>query len=144
MSATFLLSPQSYLPVIIEDTVLREIDKQEKKLENLNEQITYALINLLNRDGGKGDDRCKKWVQNRLLDTERELHTCADTAGNLRITRQEFEDETERCRPRHAIGVGNSGDPPSCAGNECYDGLRTLKIELLNFSLCHPHLCYRK
>jgi hypothetical protein len=66
-----------------------------EKVGKLNEQIKYALINLLNCDGVKGDDRCKKWVQNRLLDTERELHTCADTAGNLRITRQEFEDETK-------------------------------------------------
>ncbi|KAF7880713.1 uncharacterized protein EAF01_011982 [Botrytis porri] len=61
------------LPAIVDETVIEVIEEDEQKLKNVNQQIKTALTDLLNCESVKGDVRYRKWVQTRLMDTEREL-----------------------------------------------------------------------
>ncbi|TGO55421.1 hypothetical protein BCON_0092g00040 [Botryotinia convoluta] len=61
------------LPAIVDETVVEVIEEDEQKLKDVNQQIKTALTDLLNCESVKGDIRYRKWVQTRLMDTEREL-----------------------------------------------------------------------
>ncbi|KAB8290221.1 hypothetical protein EYC80_011090 [Monilinia laxa] len=61
------------LPAVIDETVVEEIEEDEQKLKNVNQQIKTTLTDLLNCESVRGDLRYRKWVQTRLMDTEREL-----------------------------------------------------------------------
>lgn len=53
--------------------MIEEIEEEEQKLKNVNQQIKTTLTDLLNCESVKSDLRYRKWVQTRLMDTEREL-----------------------------------------------------------------------
>lgn len=61
------------LPAVIDETGVEEIVEVEQKLKNVNQQIKTALTDLLNCESVRSDMRYRKWVQTRLMDTEREL-----------------------------------------------------------------------
>ncbi|CAD6442513.1 8be2d604-ffb2-4123-beb4-33026faccd47-CDS [Sclerotinia trifoliorum] len=61
------------LPAVIDETVVEEIEEDEQKLKDVNQQIKTTLTDLLNCESVRGDLRYRKWVQTRLMDTEREL-----------------------------------------------------------------------
>lgn len=61
------------LPVVVDETMIEEIEEEEQKLKNVNQQIKTTLTDLLNCESVKSDLRYRKWVQTRLMDTEREL-----------------------------------------------------------------------
>ncbi|KAA8565198.1 hypothetical protein EYC84_010935 [Monilinia fructicola] len=61
------------LPAVIDETVVEEIEEDEQKLKNVNQQIKTTLTDLLNCESVRADLRYRKWVQTRLMDTEREL-----------------------------------------------------------------------
>lgn len=64
---------RSSLPAVINDSILEEIEEDETKLKDVNQQIKSTLTTLLNCESVRGDRRYRKWVQTRLLDTEKEL-----------------------------------------------------------------------
>ena len=49
------------------------IDQLELQLASVNQQIKYVLTELLNEKDLKRDERCRKWIQRRLMDAEMEL-----------------------------------------------------------------------
>lgn len=53
--------------------MVEEIEEDEQKLKNVNQQIKTTLTDLLNCESVRADLRYRKWVQTRLMDTEREL-----------------------------------------------------------------------
>lgn len=61
------------LPAVADESVVEVIQEDEQKLKDVNQQIKTALTDLLNCESVKGDVRYRKWVQTRLMDTEREL-----------------------------------------------------------------------
>ncbi|KAI9644186.1 hypothetical protein NHQ30_007540 [Ciborinia camelliae] len=61
------------LPSVVDAAVVEEIEEDEQRLKNVNRQIKTTLTDLLNCETVKGDLRYRKWVQTRLMDTEREL-----------------------------------------------------------------------
>jgi hypothetical protein len=52
---------------------MKDETENENKLNALNREIKCILMNLLNCNGVKTDERYRTWVQTRLMDTERKL-----------------------------------------------------------------------
>lgn len=69
-----MIKRRSSLPAIIdEEEILSNIEREEGKLHDVNEQIKCTLTDLLNCESVKNDNRYRMWVQQRLMNTEKEL-----------------------------------------------------------------------
>jgi hypothetical protein len=68
-----IIKRRSSLPIVIDESILEEIEEEEGKLKDVNEQIKCTLTDLLNCESVRKDNRYRMWVQTRLMDTEREL-----------------------------------------------------------------------
>jgi hypothetical protein len=69
-----MIKRRSSLPAIIdEDEILSSIQEEEVKLHDVNEQIKCTLTELLNCESVRNDGRYRMWVQQRLMNTEKEL-----------------------------------------------------------------------
>lgn len=68
-----LKTRRSSLPAVIDENTVVEIESDESKIKDVNQQIKSTLTDLLNCDSVRADARYRKWVQSRLMDTEREL-----------------------------------------------------------------------
>jgi hypothetical protein len=70
-------SPPGALPCVLEtvldEATLAELAAEEAKLADVNEGIKRALTELLNCGVVRGDRAWRGWVQQRLMDTEKEL-----------------------------------------------------------------------
>jgi len=64
---------RSSLPTVVDESILGEIEEDEKKMKDVNLQIKSTLTELLNCESVRGDRRYRMWVQTRLMDAEREL-----------------------------------------------------------------------
>jgi len=64
---------RSSLPIVIDESILHEIEDDENKLKDVNLQIKSTLTELLNCESVRSDRRYRMWVQSRLMDAEREL-----------------------------------------------------------------------
>lgn len=60
-------------PVISNISISKRVRDKEIKLNNLNEEIKSALLNLLNCEGVRDNGRYREWVQTRLMETEKRL-----------------------------------------------------------------------
>lgn len=69
-----MIKRRSSLPAIIdENEILSSLEQEETKLHDVNEQIKCTLTELLNCESVRTDGRYRMWVQQRLMNTEREL-----------------------------------------------------------------------
>ncbi|KAH7325735.1 hypothetical protein B0I35DRAFT_474476 [Stachybotrys elegans] len=66
--------PEALDTIVDEDTV-HEISAEEQRLFDVNEGIKRALTELLNSDTVRSDLKVRKWVQTRLMETEKELRS---------------------------------------------------------------------
>ena len=64
---------RSSLPATIDEGIIGEMEEDELKIKSVNQQIKSTLTELLNCQSVRADDRYRKWVQTRLMDTEMEL-----------------------------------------------------------------------
>jgi len=64
---------RSSLPATIDESIIGEMEEDELKIKSVNQQIKSTLTELLNCQSVRADDRYRKWVQTRLMDTEMEL-----------------------------------------------------------------------
>lgn len=60
-------------PAVFDESLLSEIESDEHKLRDVNLQIKTTLTDLLNCEDVRCDTRSRTWVQERLMDAEREL-----------------------------------------------------------------------
>jgi hypothetical protein len=79
------MTRRSSLPIVIDESILGEIEEDENKLKNVNEQIKCTLTDLLNCEGVRGDGRYRMWVQTRLMDTEKQLTGSRSRTCNRRM-----------------------------------------------------------
>lgn len=69
-----MIKRRSSLPAVIdENDILSSVELEEGKLHVVNEQLKCTLTDLLNCESVKSDGRYRLWVQQRLMNTEREL-----------------------------------------------------------------------
>lgn len=68
-----IVAQESSLSPVLDEMTLGEGEEDEITLNKLNGQIKCTLTDLLNCEGVKSDRRYSKWVQTRLIDTEKEL-----------------------------------------------------------------------
>jgi hypothetical protein len=80
-----IMTRRSSLPIVIDESILGEIEEDENKLKNVNEQIKCTLTDLLNCEGVRGDERYRMWVQTRLMDTEKQLTGSRSRTCNRRM-----------------------------------------------------------
>ena len=66
-------SRRSSLPAIIDESIVSKIAEDELKLKGVNQQIKSTLTELLNCHSVREDNRYRRWVQQRLMDAEKEL-----------------------------------------------------------------------
>lgn len=75
------------LPTIIDESITAEIEEEEMKLLNVNQQIKTTLTELLNCGSVRGDRRYRMWIQERLMDAERELKGSRSRSSTRRRSR---------------------------------------------------------
>lgn len=63
------------LDTIPDEETIYEISAEEQRLFDVNEGIKRALMELLNCGVVRGDTAFRKWVQTRLMETEKELRS---------------------------------------------------------------------
>lgn len=61
------------LEPVLDETLVEEMAAGQQKLSDVNEGIKRTLTELLNCDAVRKDRATRTWVQNRLLETEKEL-----------------------------------------------------------------------
>jgi len=72
-SRPILRTRRSSLPIVIDESIIGEIEDDEHKLQDVNLQIKGTLTELLNCESVRCDRRYRMWVQTRLMNAEREL-----------------------------------------------------------------------
>jgi hypothetical protein len=68
-----LKTRRSSLPTAMDESVLGEIEQDERRLKDVNQQIKSTLTELLNCESVRRDKRYRMWIQTRLMDAEKEL-----------------------------------------------------------------------
>lgn len=77
-------SRRSSLPPSLSSTNPTTLEDDEQQLLNVNQQIKTVLTDLLNREDVKRDQVCRMWVQEKLMEAEREMKGCKIRSGRRR------------------------------------------------------------
>lgn len=72
------------LPFTEISTPISKIEDDEQQLLNVNQQIKTVLTELLNCEGVKHDRAYRMWIQEKLMDAEKELKGCKLRSGRRR------------------------------------------------------------
>ena len=81
---------RSSLPATIDESIIGEMEEDELKIQSVNQQIKSTLTELLNCQSVRADDRYRKWVQTRLMDTEIELKGTRSRSCGRRRASEDF------------------------------------------------------
>src|SRR5437667_5644028 len=65
--------PLSHFPAEPGDPIVSHLNRNSDKLNDADQQVKLALIDLLNCTSIKSDHEVRMWVQKRLMDTEQKL-----------------------------------------------------------------------